>query len=628
MSIDEEITKYYNEKYEKSKPAIIDVLCHLLGEEQRELVTKKVNSFEIVYTVTRKDLKRSLKNPNLDSNEKQLMEYFLDKMDKCKPFDFDKMNLKEIVAFLETNISFLPDSKKNIFEELKSILEFIESSGIDLKGIEEYLKEDLKEIGEFCKKHQATSPFYHLIGSYGEHYFCDFDGDVCTLHTYNNQEIGVITLPIYNYDFSPDNNYFWGILEYILGNNELGDSLTKGISVCMVDNEELGDLYTKMAYDKIQIYFGIMLAHELHQKGTFIFDNKYLTRNDKKYEKMKDNEVFKRIKKYFEPLFSEFLFNPNKVMDLVGKDNFKKFALWIDYLAPRLDDVEKLEEDFEDEMDEKEKERIPIPYEELDFDIMEVLDDMYVEYLKHQSVSLMTVDVKKINDAKNRLDTKKERERLEEEEDSKYYDITRIFKYLEQYGNCQIRFVSSNKTCDMADFRINQEGKLVVTKKILIYDRRSFDFDGNIDAQAKLKGIVDVVTYEEEDYDLVMSAILYYSLNGMTRISTNRDLKPVNKDAIGKLYGTLYPMYDLDLNDLIQWVKSSPNGQMNILARQNKKCMDNHDFQTVECKTRILNEKIKTVLGYWKRMSNARNKEEYQKAVVNWDNLKQGLLKL
>ncbi len=46
-------------------------------------------------------------------------------------------------------------------------------------------------------------------------------------------------------------------------------------------------------------------------------------------------------------------------------------------------------------------------------------------------------------------------------------------------------------------------------------------------------------------------------------------------------------MYNLDLNDLIQWVKSSPNGQMNILARQNKGCMDTHNFQTVELKTRF-----------------------------------------
>lgn len=62
MNIEQEITSFFNDKYEKYKKDIIEVLCNFLGEEYRQTITKKVNNLSIVYFVNHRNVKTCLKN--------------------------------------------------------------------------------------------------------------------------------------------------------------------------------------------------------------------------------------------------------------------------------------------------------------------------------------------------------------------------------------------------------------------------------------------------------------------------------------------------------------------------------------------------------------------------------------
>lgn len=407
-------------------------------------------------------------------------------------------------------------------------------------------------------------------------------------------------MPIYSKDFSPDNDFLWAILRFIL------NSANKPIEL-KHSNIDLGE----KVYNKIIYYFSIILAEQLHKKGIYIFDNKNLTRNSAYYEKIKDEEAYQKIKKYFGKLFARFLFEPNEVMKLVGEENFRKFALWFVYLAPILDeDIEYDEEKDEDVTP------VEIPYDDLDVDIMEVLDDMYLEYLRHLDISLTTIDIKKLIFAKKALDYDKK----ENEKDSKYYHITLLFKYLEKYGNAEIRFFSYDKTCEVLKFTFDECGNIKITKYLELYDSPLFNYDKTLYSEAKLKERIKVFEYDESEFDIALSSVLYYSLYHETTIRVNRFLKPKRSNDITKLYELVLPMFDLNLKELIEWVLSDgcDTGRLNILLHERKILEDKFSPEIIELKIQTLKEKIREVNAVWKKVNNARNKEELQIADKEW----------
>ena len=249
---------------------------------------------------------------------------------------------------------------------------------------------------------------------------------------------------------------------------------------------------------------------------------------------------------------------------------------------------------------------------------MEVLDDMYLEYLRHQSISLTTIDIKTIMQAKKIVDVKKDYERREIEHDSKYYHLTLLFKYLEKYGNCNIRFYSQDKLCYTLEFKIDKNGKLKITKNIELYDRPLFNYDKTLNNKAKLKETLAEWEYAEEDYDIVLSLVLYYSLYHETSISTNRDLKSVTTDEIAELYKRVLPMFNLNLKELIEWVLSNDTGRLNILTHPRKEVEEDYSPATIELKMETLKKKINEVNDVWRKINNARSKEEYKVAENEW----------
>ncbi len=604
MSIEKEITKYYNARYEKFKKDLIEVLCKFLGEEYREVIISKINSLDIVYFVTKRDLSIALKNDDLDKNEQKMLEYFLEKLLNYNPLLFGKMSIKELIDYIESKYELLSASSKKLFDKSKEAFLISTSENLLNPWHENILKISLKII---LNETHPISLYHYLIGVYGEPTNIEsFEYKNCSLRIYENKDKGVISLPIYPRDLSPDGEFLWAILNYVI------DSIKKEDIDLWHGSINLG----KKLNTHITDYISIILAHNLHENGIFIFDNKYLSKSEKKYERLLESEVYQKIKSYFGNLFIKFLIEPNVVIELVGKENFRQFALWISYAASNLEDeIDYYEEDYEEDEDEN---KVDVIIPDLDIDIMEVLDDMYLEYLRHQSISLTTIDIKTIMQAKKTVDVKKDYERREIEHDSKYYHLTLLFKYLEKYGNCNIRFYSQDKLCYTLEFKIDKNGKLKITKNIELYDRPLFNYDKTLNNKAKLKETLAEWEYAEEDYDIVLSLVLYYSLYHETSISTNRDLKSVTTDEIAELYKRVLPMFNLNLKELIEWVLSNDTGRLNILTHPRKEVEEDYSPATMELKMETLKKKINEVNDVWRKINNARSKEEYKVAENEW----------
>ena len=414
-----------------------------------------------------------------------------------------------------------------------------------------------------------------------------FKFEYCTLRAINDK--GVIALPIYPRDLSPDGKFLWALLNYII------NSLKKEDIDLWYGSTNLGKKVTACITD----YLSIILTHKLHKNGTYIFDNKDLSKIEKKYERLLESEVYQKIKLYFGNLFLKFLTEPNKVIELVGKDNFHQFALWISYFASNLED----ELDYYT-IDNENIAQVQKP----NIDIIKILDDMFSEYLKHQS----ELDTKTI------LQIKKESEQIEIEHDNKYYHLTLLFKYLEKYGNCCIRFSSQDKLCHMLEFKIAENGELKVTKYIELYDRPPFNYEKTLNPKAKLKDSIKEGEYSENEFNIALSCVLYSSLYHETAISTNRDLRPVTISEISTLYEKVLPMFNLSLKELIEWVLSNNAGSLNILSKPREYTAENYSFETIELKMQTLKDKIKEVRNIYNKVDNTRNKEELQAADIEW----------
>lgn len=616
MNIENEITTYLNSRYQTHKKDIIETLCEFFGEELREEISGKINNLDIVYFVNRKDLNICLEDETLDSNERKLLEYFLDKMNRAEEIDFANMTPKEIVSYLESQE--LKEEEKTLIAAAKLAIQFDPVYG------DNNTKEETKKLSEILLKafglikQPMTTQNHCIIGNSDNDNTkwipaFKFQGCSITSPKTSSSENETMSLPLYNSSFSPDSDYFWSILHHL---KEFYSSMN-----LWYGNINLG----RLVYNKALFYFNRILTNKLHQKGIYVFDNKNLTKNEELYNKLASSSIFKKIESYFGALFPKFITNPSEVIELVGKENFTKFALWLVYLAPFL------EENYYEEFDENEKDEqesqleLSSNLDEVlaDIDIDEVLEDMYLEYLRHQKILLTTIDMDSIIKAKKLMQLKQVKELAEKQQDSNYYDISLIFKYLEKYGNCQIRLVSDyyTYTCNVINFEIKEDGTLSINKFIETYDKIIFNNDGVMNCKAKLKKSFHMHTYSEDEYPLVMAPIMYYSLYNLTNITTNRSLSPKNTSCIETLYNVTYPMYNLDLHDLISWIKSGSRGAINILLNQNSTISRENSFDDIEEKTRTLKNRINEVLGYWNKVQNSQSKEEYQSAAKEWDRL-------
>ena len=362
MNIEKEITKYYNEQFEKHKPALIDLLSSFLGEEHRELIKEKVNSLDIIYFVTRRDLSLALKNDDLNENEQKMLEIFLEKILNYNPLDLEKMTVEELIAYAEKIYDLLSPKNKELFTAAKIAFLIGKEGDLINTTTMTIIKESIKIL---IKGVQPISLYHYIIGTYGTpKQLGSFKYQDCGLRiTYKNQEKGVVVLPIYPRDLSPDGKFLWAVLNYVI------DFLKKEDIDLWHGSINLG----KRLNTRITDYLSIILAHKLHKNGTYIFDNKSLSKIEKKYERLLESEVYQKIKLYFGSLFTKFLIEPNKIIELVGKESFHQFALWISYLASDLEDEMDYYEEYYEEEDEN---AISVQIPDLDIDIMEVLDDI------------------------------------------------------------------------------------------------------------------------------------------------------------------------------------------------------------------------------------------------------------
>jgi len=78
MYIIEEIVNFYNKRIDDNKRKIVDAVVSVIGEESRELISKKIDGLMPIYVITREGLELTRETLELQSEEEKLVSYFED----------------------------------------------------------------------------------------------------------------------------------------------------------------------------------------------------------------------------------------------------------------------------------------------------------------------------------------------------------------------------------------------------------------------------------------------------------------------------------------------------------------------------------------------------------------------
>lgn len=210
MNPESEITAYYNKQFESHKEDIVEVLCKFLGEEYREISTTKVNSLDIIYFVALRDLRLALKNDDMTESEQKMLESFLERILDYNPIAFEKMTIEELINYIEKTQYLLSRERRERFATLKMLFSLRKKYGALSSSIEKMLKETFKHMIESV---QNIGLYHYIIGTYGNpENLGGFKYKNCSLGI---KDKGVISLPIYPRDLSPDGQFLWAVLNYV-----------------------------------------------------------------------------------------------------------------------------------------------------------------------------------------------------------------------------------------------------------------------------------------------------------------------------------------------------------------------------------------------------------------------------
>lgn len=535
MDVEREIEKFYNTQIDKYKPTIIEKLCKFFGNKYRPLIEERIKNYKVFYSVKREDLERCLTIDELDDEERKLIEYFLDKFDYLDKLDTEANDINN-------------GTDKNVINDNLCIGKYGEISEKDIK--------------EMLAKDYITRTYHSLYTS-------------------------IQKISVYNGAFNNGIDYIRGLLEFIGYQNNLGKFINPRKTFSL--NVEIPD-FEYDTYYKILNYISLMILKGLKEQGIHDFlTNKYL--DDVNYE-LFDNPPLNKFMEYFGDLLPTFVFEPNKVIELLGKENFTEFALFI-------------------------------AGEDLEIDIDDVLERMFEERIKHGTYTKTVIEVPFILKTLKSMRAKEEQERLEE---SKMHSISLILKYLEKYGYAKVYFPTYNQNVNlMISFAFDNDGRLQVSQNHVIFDKSYFN-GKNTFKDAKLKENIHILDYSEKDYPVLIGQILHSSLYNRVLVETNRRrTAPKNQEDITHLYQLTSSMLNLDTNDFIMWVKIGDDGETNLLINKGLKHLekDNPDdkVMSLELKINTFLKKLNEVKSYWDNMQNARNEEEYQNACKAWNEL-------
>lgn len=559
MNIEKEIEGFYNAQIDKYKPAIIEELCKFFGNKYRPLIEERIKKYKVFYSVKKEDLERCLTIDELDDEERKLIEYFLDKLD-IELSDYAEDLRKTLEKALANDA--LDDELRNNIEYVLHKLETDKS----------IFKNDL------------------CIGKYGEineEDIKDMLKNNSNFKTWASLKACIQKIIIYDGSFNNGLDYIRGLLQFIGYQKNSGKFIDPSQTFKL--NVEISDFEFR-TYSQILHYISIIILKGLKEQGIHDFlTNKHLDKID--YE-LFDNPPLNKFMEYFGDLLPTFVFEPNKVIEILEKENFTEFVLFI------------TKEDF-------------------DVDIDDVLERMFEERIKHGTYTKTVIEVPFILEALKSMRAKEEQERLEE---SKIHSISILLKYLEKYGNAKIYFPTSNRNVNiMISFDFDNDGKLRVSQNHVIFDKPYFN-GKNTFPYAKLKETIHIFDYNEKDYPVLIGQILHSSLYNRILVETNRRREaPEIQEDITRLYQLASSMLCFDTNDFIMWVKSSDNGETNLLINKGlkhlKKDNPNNKVMSLELKINTFLKKLNEVKSYWDNMQNAKSEEEYQNACKAWHEL-------
>lgn len=146
---------------------------------------------------------------------------------------------------------------------------------------------------------------------------------------------------------------------------------------------------------------------------------------------------------------------------------------------------------------------------------------------------------------------------------------------------------------------------------------------------AIIKKSIEVCKYQEKDFALVLSTVVYASFYRGCKAITYEDVSPkANTDkAVRKLYEIVYAMFQLSLADLTRWELMTENGIENQLIN---KTFQNIEIAEVSLEQAIRNieamrqeilDKSKYVESVYKRTNEAISEEEYKSTCEQWARL-------
>ena len=556
MNIEREIERFYNAQIDKYKPAIIEELCKFFGNKYRPFIEERIKNYKVFYSVKREDLERCLTIDELEDEEKKLIEYFLDKFDYLDKLDNDlHKTLKKALA-----LDALDDELRN---QIKDVLHELETDKSVINNnlcIGKYGEINEKDIKDIFKKNLESKSW-------------------SSLHAF------IQRISVYNGTFNNGVDYINGLLRFIGYQNNLGKFIDPSKAFNL--NVEIPN-FEYRTYSEILNYISLMILKGLKEQDIHDFlTNKHL---DKINYELFDNPLFNKFMEYFGDLLPTFVFEPNKVIELLGKENFTEFALFI-------------------------------AGEDLEIDIDDVLERMFEERIKHGTYTKTVIEVPFILKTLKSMRAKEEQERLEE---SKMHSISLILKYLEKYGNAKVYFPTYNSNVNlMISFAFDNDGRLQVSQNHVIFDKPYFN-GKNTFKDSKLKENIHILDYSEKDYPILIGQILHSSLYNRILVETDRRKQETLGD-ITHLYQLTSSMLNLDTNDFIMWVKISDDGETNLLINKGLKNLekDNPDdkVMSLELKINTFLKKLSEVKTYWDNMQNAKSEGEYQNACKAWNEL-------
>lgn len=265
--IESEIEKHFKNSIEINQQHIVDEIGKIFGEDIKKIAAERIKNLFVVFEVSKSDVERNL-DFDCSEEDRKLLEYFLQQF--------------------ESNTN----KKINNGEKLY---------------IGKYDKPTAYNVEEFIKSDSTNTIVYTSDGEFISYY----------------KQLLFDTINENKDDLIDDLYDFWHVLSLL--DFTFADRTKKAIFYpysyvkLESDNEKLfEDFYYRIMYDLTWV-----ITNNLHSRNIYLMDTKY-TSEKFPYDIL--SHIPRKFYESFGDIISLIFVNPNMFIDIVGRENFTKFA--------------------------------------------------------------------------------------------------------------------------------------------------------------------------------------------------------------------------------------------------------------------------------------------------------------